>query len=388
MISYAQNFEDVMLHRVFEGRKDGFYIDVGACDPVVESVTKFFYDEGWSGINLEPNEWFYSKLLADRPRDINLNLAVGEREECRPFYVFEQIGNSTFEEASRDRYVEKGFGAEQKTVHVTTLAAVCRDYVRRPIDFLKVDCEGWEKFVLRGADWDRFRPIVVIVEATEPGTTTPAWPDWEPYLIETARYEKVYFDGLNRFYVRREYADLRCRFEAPPNVFDDFKLHTLQAAEESNHALVQVRDSLTARVAELEEKLHRTAAETEEKLNRTTAEMEEKLRRTAAEMEEKLNRTAAEDLRLTELLRAQEVELRCAQASRDAAEQARRALIQDRDNLAGRLAEMEAQAMRDQEQIAELEKERRELEAALVKSRLWVGQLSQNLAACKQRPRG
>ncbi len=366
-----------MLHRVFEGRRDGFYIDVGACDPVVESVTKFFYDEGWSGINIEPNEWFYSKLLADRPRDINLNLAVGEREECRPFYVFEQIGNSTFEEASRDRYVEKGFGAEQKTVHVTTLAAVCRDYVRRQIDFLKVDCEGWEKFALKGADWDRFRPIVVIVEATEPGTTTPAWSDWEPYLIETARYEMVYFDGLNRFYVRREYADLRSRFEAPPNVFDDFKLHTLQAAEESNHALVQERDSLTARVAELEEKLHRTAAETEEKLNRTVAEMEEKL-----------NRTAAENLRLMELLRAQEVELRCARASRDAAEQARRAVTEERDNQAGRLAEMEAQAMRNQERIAELEKRHRELEAELVKSRLWIGRLSQDLAVRKLRQGG
>src|SRR6202034_3167272 len=111
MISYAQNFEDVMLRRVFRDRKQGFYIDVGAMDPVVESVTKFFYDEGWSGINIEPNEWFYSKLLQDRPRDINLNLAVGEREEKKELYLFERIGNSTFEQASRDRYVDRGYEA-------------------------------------------------------------------------------------------------------------------------------------------------------------------------------------------------------------------------------------------------------------------------------------
>ena len=34
MISYAQNFEDVMLARVFAGRSDGFYVDVGAADPI------------------------------------------------------------------------------------------------------------------------------------------------------------------------------------------------------------------------------------------------------------------------------------------------------------------------------------------------------------------
>lgn len=56
MISYAQNFEDLVLHRVFRGQKNGFYIDMGPMGPVLESVTKFFYDEGWSGINIEPNE--------------------------------------------------------------------------------------------------------------------------------------------------------------------------------------------------------------------------------------------------------------------------------------------------------------------------------------------
>ena len=191
MISYAQNFEDVILHRVFRDRTDGFYIDVGAMDPTAESVTKFFYDQGWSGINVEPNDWFYSKLLAERPRDINLNVALGDREESKEFHIFERIGNSTFDQASRDRYVERGFEAKSKLVKVTTLASVCRDYVRREIDFLKIDCEGWEECVLRGADWTRFRPMVILVEATEPGTPNWSWSDWEPLLTENARYDMV-----------------------------------------------------------------------------------------------------------------------------------------------------------------------------------------------------
>lgn len=45
-ISYAQNFEDVMLRRALRSVERGFYIDVGAADPVEMSVTKTFYDAG------------------------------------------------------------------------------------------------------------------------------------------------------------------------------------------------------------------------------------------------------------------------------------------------------------------------------------------------------
>ena len=53
-VSYAQNFEDVMLWRALREVTHGFYIDVGAADPDSDSVTRAFYDRGWSGINVEP----------------------------------------------------------------------------------------------------------------------------------------------------------------------------------------------------------------------------------------------------------------------------------------------------------------------------------------------
>ena len=52
MISYAQNFEDVILNRAFRHQRSGFYIDIGAFDPVVDSVTKHFYDLGWRELML------------------------------------------------------------------------------------------------------------------------------------------------------------------------------------------------------------------------------------------------------------------------------------------------------------------------------------------------
>lgn len=66
IISYAQNYEDVILWRALGGLEDGFYLDVGANDPEELSVTKWFYDQGWHGINLEPSEEYYQLLCKAR----------------------------------------------------------------------------------------------------------------------------------------------------------------------------------------------------------------------------------------------------------------------------------------------------------------------------------
>jgi hypothetical protein len=65
-VSHAQNFEDVMLWRCFGQLESGFCIDIGADDPVVDSITKSFYENGWSGINIDPSDNSFTKLEADR----------------------------------------------------------------------------------------------------------------------------------------------------------------------------------------------------------------------------------------------------------------------------------------------------------------------------------
>ena len=61
-VSHAQNFEDVMLWRALCHVRRGFYIDVGAADSSLYSVTRAFYDQGWCGINIEPVPAHFSAL--------------------------------------------------------------------------------------------------------------------------------------------------------------------------------------------------------------------------------------------------------------------------------------------------------------------------------------
>ena len=115
-----------------------------------------------------------------------------------------------------------------------------------PIDFLKVDVEGHEAAVLRGADFDHWRPRVVVVEATLPHTTTPSHVAWEP-ILAAARYRCAGFDGINRYYAAEECSDLLPLLEAPVTVLDGWETHRHLAALE--------------REAELRAELDRTAAE-------------------------------------------------------------------------------------------------------------------------------
>lgn len=217
MISHAQNCEDVMLARVFAEQSVGFYIDVGAWDPDSDSVTRHFYDLGWRGVNVEPTLDAFERLVAARPRDITLNVALGEAPGELTLFQRPETGLSSL--------LPPGDGEDavcSRAVVVSTLAAVCERHAGdQTIDFLKIDVEGWEEPVIRGADWSRFRPRVVLVEATEPNSQIPAWDGWEPLLLQ-ADYRFVYFDGLNRFYVRGEDANLARFFTTPPNVFDHF----------------------------------------------------------------------------------------------------------------------------------------------------------------------
>jgi len=223
MISYALNGEDVLLDRLFPRGLSGFYIDVGAMDPVQHSVTKHFYDLGWRGINVEPAEDPFRRLCEARPRDINLD--VGLSDEAGTLTLNQSppgTGLSTFSSQHAARQGAEGVAFSERSVRVVTLAEVCENHVEQEIDFLSVDVEGHEERVVAGGDWKRWRPRVLVIEATEPGTTVPSHERWEPTLLE-ADYLFAAFDGLNRYYVRAEDAHLADGLRTPVNVFDDFE---------------------------------------------------------------------------------------------------------------------------------------------------------------------
>jgi len=91
-VSYAQNLEDVMLKRALADVGRGFYVDLGAADPDEYSVTKAFYDLGWRGINVEPMQMPFERLVAARSRDVNLSCVVGAGRHPITMFSVDGVG--------------------------------------------------------------------------------------------------------------------------------------------------------------------------------------------------------------------------------------------------------------------------------------------------------
>lgn len=194
LVSYAQNNEDMVLHVLLHRVTEGFYVDVGANHPTEHSVTRFFYDRGWRGINIEPNPTLHRELERQRPRDTNLNIGASDHSGSLVLrrYVEAFHGLSTFEPAVMEQHSERGLPHEDHEVAVEPLSAILERFAVDRIDFLKIDAEGHELQVLAGNDWDRFRPTVVVTEASVRESTR---------FMADRGYEREFFDGLNFYFL-------------------------------------------------------------------------------------------------------------------------------------------------------------------------------------------
>lgn len=200
-ISYARNFEDVLLWRALKQVGNGFYVDIGPNDQTVFSLTRGFYEHGWHGLNVEPDEALHARLVLARPLDTNLNLAA----------TGEPVGVSA---AKSD---------EAMLAEARPLVWILDQHAPPTVHFLRFNVEEFERQHVQASDLGRWRPWVLVIHAKDPsssGTVNEASQKW----LADNRYTLAYFDGFNRFFVADEHAQLRKAFEAPVSILDDFSV--------------------------------------------------------------------------------------------------------------------------------------------------------------------
>jgi FkbM family methyltransferase len=217
IVSYAQNYEDIIINGFFPDIKKGKYIDVGAYDPEIDSVTKFFYDRGWSGINIEPQPKLIKKFISKRKRDTNLNVGISNKKDKLKLREFKGDGLSTFSENTKEEYEKhpdtNTLDYTDYDVQVTTLKDVFSQYYPdTDVQFLKIDVEGYELEVISGNDWERYRPHLLCIESNH------IYKDWK-HILQEAGYSKVFNDGLNDYYLSKEQLFRKEYFSYPEEMF-------------------------------------------------------------------------------------------------------------------------------------------------------------------------
>lgn len=248
--SYAQNQEDVVLWRALGYINNGHYVEVGAYHPTIKSTSYAFYEHGWSGLLIEPQEEFCELSRAIRPRDQIIQSAVGSEIAARSVFYKTPGGTRSTMQAS----IAEAYGDfEVSEVPCTTLDQILAEipWATNSFHFLVLDVEGSEADALAGIDLMRYRPWVLVVESIDPLTKGDVSSNWIN-RIEESGYHFSHFDGVSRYFVANEHAELLPKLYPACSTDDyvvDFPHLSLQRSHtfaNSGNSLIKSTQSLLA----------------------------------------------------------------------------------------------------------------------------------------------
>lgn len=199
-LSHSQFGEDMVLRGLLPPGP-GFYVDVGAHHPVHFSNTYHFYCRGWRGLNVDAAPGSMEAFRRIRPRDINVEAAVGPRDgDTLEFFRFEEGALGTFDSQMAQQARSRGaHPLPGVLLPVRSLDALLNEHLPagQRVDFLSVDVEGLDEAVLGGLDLERHRPAVIVFERHVSFTALSGLPMVQ--RLEAAGYELVARAGPSVF---------------------------------------------------------------------------------------------------------------------------------------------------------------------------------------------
>jgi FkbM family methyltransferase len=215
--SYSQCGEDMVIKfilRAMSLNEKWTWIDIGAHHPTWINNTAYFYEQGYHGINIEPNPKLIQGFYDKRKKDLNLNIAIADKTGVMDFYIMDSPTLSTLsaEEAyENEKLGHKIIGVVPiKTMPITVvLERYCGNVFPY---FLSLDAEGYDLKILKSFDWRTAYPKIICVE------NIPYFPKLKNYFesmqkndlsiyLETKNYSIIAFTLINTIFVHNEYIE-------------------------------------------------------------------------------------------------------------------------------------------------------------------------------------
>jgi len=200
----SQHAEDMFLYELFEGRGEGFFIEVGAYDGFSFAVTYALEAIGWRGLLVEPIPERAEMARRARPASRVVNAALARRGSTGTTTLTRFVDESSqdelssFVEAVGGEVPRPGSRAERVEVPLTTMDALLEGH-EGPIDLAVIDIEGGELNLLDGFDLGRNGPRAILIEDHARAEGSPIG----RYLRERG-YEDAAWFAFNRLMIRRD----------------------------------------------------------------------------------------------------------------------------------------------------------------------------------------
>jgi FkbM family methyltransferase len=200
--SFSQFGEDLVIEELLNqlGISHGFYVDVGAFDPVIGSNTLLLFKRGWSGINIDVDEQKIERFRRARPRDWNLTCGISKDGGRKQFARYASASMTRLITEADSHSVLGDPPLETFEVNTKPLQAVLEEspFRGRQIDFLNVDCEGSDMEVLEGLDFSAYQPRIIAVEAVDHAAIAKT-----REFMSQQGYEMTHRLGFTRIFLRR-----------------------------------------------------------------------------------------------------------------------------------------------------------------------------------------
>ena len=164
-ISYSYGGIDSLILNIFKNQKNGFYLDIGCGHPIKNNNTYLLNKKGWSGINIDLYNENIDLFNSYRKKDINIATAVSDKEgEADLFFYHSKSALNTINKENAN--FQKAKVSAIKKIKTQTINKILENspFKDKKIDFLSVDVEGSELYVLKNFDFKKYSPKVIVVE--------------------------------------------------------------------------------------------------------------------------------------------------------------------------------------------------------------------------------
>ena len=159
---YSKNGEDLYLKKIFKKKNNGIYLDIGAYHPYRLSNTFLLYKKGWSGINIDINKESIELFNIARPGDINLNIAIGSKNKKQIFYYKKKRHPMNTLNKEWAKHLFKDY-IKKSTIMTQTFEYVIKK-IKKKIDLLDIDVEGYEYDVLKKINFKKHIFKIILIE--------------------------------------------------------------------------------------------------------------------------------------------------------------------------------------------------------------------------------
>ena len=155
--TYSMHGEDLIIQKYFKDKKNGLYVDLGCYHPIQYNNTLLLYQNGWEGINVDINKFSIKLFDFCRPKDINLNIAVSNKNSEIDFYFQKKLSLlSTIIKTQSDVAFQGKIKKSKILSQTLTKILDNSKYKNRKIDFLDLDIEGADLEALESLDFSIF----------------------------------------------------------------------------------------------------------------------------------------------------------------------------------------------------------------------------------------